>query len=71
MFESGRRVVNCRARKEQMKNFAVYIIGLIIFVGALAVAADRLGAGEPWIGIGVVALIGLGIMSGIVKTRGR
>jgi hypothetical protein len=54
-----------------MRNFAVYMIGLVIFVGALAYAAQRLGAAEAWIWIGAVALIGLGVMSGIVKTRGR
>ena len=40
-----------------MRDFAVYIVGLIIFIGALAYAAQRLGAAEAWIWIGVVAPI--------------
>jgi hypothetical protein len=54
-----------------MTNFVIYMIGVILAVGALAYAADRAGVSEPWIWIGVVALIGIGIMGGIVKTRGR
>jgi hypothetical protein len=54
-----------------MTNFAIYMVGVILVAGALAIGADRLGIGEPWIWIGLVVIIGLGIMGGIVKTRGR
>jgi hypothetical protein len=52
-----------------MRNFWIYMIGVILFVGALAYAADRLRVNEPWIWIGIVALIGLGVMAGITKVR--
>jgi hypothetical protein len=54
-----------------MTNFVIYMIGVVLAVGALAYGAHRAGVSEPWIWIGVVALIGLGVMGGIVKTRGR
>jgi hypothetical protein len=54
-----------------MTNFAIYMIGVILAAGALVYGLHRAGVGEPWVWIGLVALIGLGIMGGIVKTRGR
>jgi hypothetical protein len=55
-----------------MRNFAIYMIGMLLFAGALAYGADRAGLREAWIWIGLVALIGIGVMSGIVRTgRGQ
>jgi hypothetical protein len=52
-----------------MTNFFVYMLGVILVMGALAYGAHLLGAGERWIGIGVAAGAGLGVMAAIVKTR--
>lgn len=52
-----------------MTNFTLYLIGVIVVVCALAYGAHMLGVGERWIGVGVAAGIGLGIMGAIVKTR--
>ncbi len=52
-------------------NFAIYMIGTLLVVGALAYGAHLLGASPRWIGIGTVVAIGLGIMGGIVRTRRR
>jgi hypothetical protein len=52
-------------------NFAIYMIGVLLVVGALAWAATRLGLGSTWIAIGALALVGLGLMGGVVKTRHR
>ena len=52
-----------------MTNFMVYMIGVVITVCALAYGANLLGVGSRWIGVGVAALIGLGTMAAIVKTR--
>jgi hypothetical protein len=53
-----------------MTNFAIYMIGAILAAGALVYGLHRAGLGEPWVWIGLALLIGLGIMGGIVKTRG-
>jgi hypothetical protein len=50
-------------------NFVLYMAGLLLVVGALAYGASRLGVSSTWITIGVLALLGIGIMSGVVKTR--
>jgi hypothetical protein len=52
-----------------LTNFTLYLIGVIVVVCALAYGAHMLGVGERWIGVGVAAGIGLGIMGAIVKTR--
>lgn len=54
-----------------MGTFGIYMIGVILAAGALVYGLSRAGMSEPWVWIGLIALIGLGLMSGIVKTRGR
>jgi hypothetical protein len=54
-----------------MTNFVVYMLGMIIVAAALAYGASLLGVGTTWIVIGVLVLIGLGLMTGIVRTRQR
>ena len=52
-----------------MTNFLVYMIGVILVVAALAYGAKLLGISATWIAVFAVALLGLGIMGAIVKTR--
>jgi hypothetical protein len=52
-----------------MNNFSLYVIGTLLVAGALAYGAFLLGVPQVWIGIGVVALIGIGIVSGVTNTR--
>jgi hypothetical protein len=52
-------------------NFIVYMIGILLVAGALAYGASLAGVGQRWIVVGVLALVGLGVMGGIVKTRQR
>jgi hypothetical protein len=49
--------------------FLLYIVGFIIFVGGLAYGAHLMGVSQTWIGVGVVILLGLGILTGAVRTR--
>jgi hypothetical protein len=51
-----------------MSSFSTYLIGYIIFVIGLAVAAVLLNAPPMWVGVGVVILLGIGIMA---ATRGE
>jgi len=52
-----------------MTNFTVYMLGCILLVCALAYGAHLIGISSQWIGVGIAALVGLGIMGAIVKTR--
>jgi hypothetical protein len=54
-----------------MSSFATYLIGYIIFVVGLAVAAFYLNAPPMWIMIGVVILIGVGIMMATRREKPR
>jgi hypothetical protein len=52
-----------------MTNFFIYMIGVVLVVGALAYGASLLGLSSTWIAIIALAGIGLGVMGAIVKTR--
>lgn len=54
-----------------MSNFAIYLIGFFIVIAGLAWGAFQMGISPLWIGIGVVVLVGLGILSGVSRTRQR
>jgi uncharacterized membrane protein YiaA len=45
-----------------MSSFATFLIGFIIFVVGLAIAAFLLNVPPQWIGVGVVVLVGIGIL---------
>lgn len=52
-----------------MSSFGMYLVGFIILIVGLALAAYLLGAPALWIGVGVVVLIGIGILSGVSRTK--
>ncbi|HEU5209383.1 MAG TPA: hypothetical protein VFU06_08230 [Longimicrobiales bacterium] len=52
-----------------MSSFGIYIIGFVILIIGLAIAATLLGVPTVWIGVGIIVLIGLGILSGVSRTR--
>jgi hypothetical protein len=52
-------------------SFTIYLIGFLILIGGLALAASRMGVSQTWIIIGALVLLGLGILTGAVKTRRR
>jgi hypothetical protein len=52
-----------------MTNFFVYMIGVILVVGAVAYGASLLGLSSTWIAIIAMAALGLGVMGAVVKTR--
>lgn len=52
-----------------MSSFALYLVGFVIFTIGLAIGAYLIGVPPMWIGVGVVVLIGLGMLSGVGKTR--
>lgn len=54
-----------------MSSFTTYLIGFLILIGGLALAAYLLNAPPMWIGVGVIILIGLGVLSATRRTKMR
>lgn len=54
-----------------MSSFATYLLGFLILIVGLAVAAFLLGAPPQWIVVGVIVLIGLGVLMATSRTKPR
>lgn len=52
-------------------SFGLYLVGYILLIVGLAWAASMANVPPQWIAVGVVALLGLGIMTGVSRTRQR
>ncbi len=52
-----------------MSSFAIYIVGFIVLIVGLVLAASLLGLSSTWIAIGVVVLLGVGILTGVSRTK--
>jgi hypothetical protein len=50
-------------------SFALYLIGFVILVAGVAWGLSVAGLSPTYIGIAVVILIGLGIVTGVTRTR--
>lgn len=54
-----------------MSSFSTYIIGFIILIVGLALAAYLLNVPSMWIAVGVVVLIGVGVLMATSRTKPR
>jgi len=54
-----------------MSSFATYLIGFIVLVVGLALAAYLLNVPTTWIAVGVIVLVGIGIISATSRTKMR
>lgn len=54
-----------------MSSFTTYLIGFVILIIGLALAAFYLNAPPIWIGIGVVVLIGIGVLMATTREKPR
>jgi hypothetical protein len=52
-------------------SFGLYVIGFLLLVAGIAYGLTLLNVPGQWVAIAVVVMIGLGIMSGVSKTRMR
>ena len=57
------------ALPDPMQNLFIYLLGVVIVVGALAYGAYMLHAPPAWIAIGALIVIGFGIMGAVSKTQ--
>lgn len=51
--------------------FAIYLIGFAIFIAGVAWGLSVLGVPQLYIMIGVVVLLGIGIFTGVTRTRSK
>lgn len=66
---SGLRGVLCGAHQEASMSFGLYLLGFIIVIAGLAWGAVTVGVSPVWVGIGALILLGIGIFSGVTRTR--
>jgi hypothetical protein len=52
-----------------MSTFAIYIVGFIIFIAGVAWALVTAGVAAQYVAIGAVILLGIGIFTGVSRTR--
>ena len=52
-------------------SFALYLVGFAIFLGGLAWLLITLGVPQIYVIIVSVILLGIGIFSGVTRTRGK
>ena len=52
-----------------MSSFSTYLIGFIVLIVGLAIAAYLVNVPRQWILVGVVVLIGAGILMATTRTR--
>ena len=54
-----------------MSSFGTYLLGFLLLVIGLAVAAHLVGVPTMWIVVGAVILLGVGIMTATSRTKPR
>jgi hypothetical protein len=52
-----------------MSSFSTYLIGFIVLIIGLAIAAVLVGVPTVWVTVGAVILIGIGIVSATTRTK--
>jgi predicted signal transduction protein with EAL and GGDEF domain len=50
-------------------SFALYIVGYVILIIGLALGAYYLHVPPHWVAVGVLVMVGIGIASGVARTR--
>jgi len=52
-------------------SFALYLIGFIVLIVGLAFGANMMNVAPRWIAVGAIILTGVGIVTGVARTRQR
>jgi predicted signal transduction protein with EAL and GGDEF domain len=50
-------------------SFGIYLVGYLVLIAGLAIAAHLLHVTPKWIGVGVLCLVGIAIIHGVTVTR--
>jgi len=54
-----------------MSSLAIYLLGIVVLVGGLAYGAHLAGLANQWIAVGAIALLGIGIVTAVSRTRSK
>jgi hypothetical protein len=57
--------------EELSMSFALYLLGFLVLMGGIAWALVTAGLPQIWIIIICVILAGIGILTGVTRTRGK
>jgi hypothetical protein len=52
-----------------MSSFGIYLIGFIVLSVGILFGASILGVGNQWIAVIGLVLLGIGVITGVAKTR--
>ena len=52
-----------------MSSFGTYLIGFIVLIIGLAIAAILLGVSSTWVTVGAIIAIGIGIVTATTRTK--
>jgi uncharacterized membrane protein YiaA len=52
-----------------MSSFTTYVIGFVILIAGLAMAAYLLNVPAMWIGVGVIVALGIGVVTATSRTK--
>jgi hypothetical protein len=52
-------------------SFMLYIVGFLVVIGGVAWGLLRVGAPAIWVAIACLVLFGIGISTGVTRTRAR
>ncbi len=52
-------------------SFVLYLVGFLVVIGGLAFGANMMHVAPRWIAVGAIVLAGLGIVTGVARTRQR
>ena len=53
----------------KMSSFSTYLIGFIVLIIGLAIAAILVGISQTWVIVGAIILIGIAIISATTRTK--
>jgi small basic protein len=54
-----------------MPSFVLYLLGFVILSAGILFGASILGVGTQWIAVIGLVLLGIGVITGVAKTRRR
>jgi uncharacterized membrane protein YiaA len=57
------------ARFASMSSFSTYVIGFVILIVGLAIAAYLLNVPPLWIAVGVIVALGIGVVTATSRTK--
>jgi hypothetical protein len=52
-------------------SFGLYMVGFVVLILGVAYGLHLANVPQQWIAVGVVVLVGIGILTGVTRTRHR